>query len=124
MQGALAWLRRLEGVLLGVLMLAMSFAYSASVLVREFAASYASPYAICWSASAPRTGTRWPPIRRCTSEAMIVALLCLLAAVMLALGFEMFLVMGLPSVLTKLALYPDMPAVVIAQRMLGGVEVV
>ena len=55
---------------------------------------------------------------------MIVVLLCLLAAIMLALGFEMFLVMGLPSVLTKLALYPDMPAVVIAQRMLGGVEVV
>src|SRR3954469_10720871 len=43
---------------------------------------------------------------------------------MLALGFEMLLVMGLPSVLAKLALHPDIPAVAIAQRLLGGVEVV
>src|SRR5437868_2641230 len=55
---------------------------------------------------------------------MIVALLCLLALVMLGLGFEMVLVMGVPSVLERLATYPDMPAVAIAQRMLGGVEVV
>lgn len=55
---------------------------------------------------------------------MIVALLCLLALAMLALGFEMLLVMGLPSVLARLALHPDMPAVALAQRMLGGVEVV
>src|SRR4051812_25702100 len=43
---------------------------------------------------------------------------------MLALGFEMLLVMGVPSVLIKQILYPDMPAVALAQRMLGGVEVV
>src|SRR2546430_17707913 len=43
---------------------------------------------------------------------------------MLALGFEMMLVMGVPAVLTKILLYPDMPSVAIAQRMLGGVEVV
>ena len=43
---------------------------------------------------------------------------------MLALGFEMLLVMGVPSVLIKHVLYPDMPGVAIAQRMLGGVEVV
>ncbi len=55
---------------------------------------------------------------------MIVALLCLLALLMLALGFEMLLVMGVPSVLTRLAMHPDMPAVAIAQRLLGGVEVV
>ena len=55
---------------------------------------------------------------------MIVALLCLLAFAMLALGFEMLLVMGLPSVLTRLALHPEMPAVAIAQRLLGGVEVI
>jgi C4-dicarboxylate transporter DctM subunit len=55
---------------------------------------------------------------------MIVFLLCLLAGVMLALGFEMLLVMGVPSVLAKMLLHPDMPAVAIAQRLLGGVEVV
>lgn len=55
---------------------------------------------------------------------MIVALLCLLALAMLALGFEMLLVMGVPSVLARLALHPGMPAVALAQRMLGGVEVV
>jgi C4-dicarboxylate transporter DctM subunit len=55
---------------------------------------------------------------------MIVALLCLLALLMLALGFEMLLVMGVPAVLARLALHPDMPAVALAQRMLGGVEVI
>ena len=55
---------------------------------------------------------------------MVVLALFLLALVMLALGFEMLLVMGLPSVLAKSALHPDMPAVAIAQRLLGGVEVV
>src|SRR5690348_11964790 len=43
---------------------------------------------------------------------------------MLALGFEMLLVMGVPSVLAKLILHPDIPPVVIAQRLLGGVEVI
>jgi C4-dicarboxylate transporter DctM subunit len=55
---------------------------------------------------------------------IIVVLLCVLAVLMLALGFEMLLVMGLPSVLNKILLYPDMPSVAIAQRLLGGVEVV
>jgi C4-dicarboxylate transporter DctM subunit len=55
---------------------------------------------------------------------IIVVLLCVLAVVMLALGFEMLLVMGLPSVLNKILLYPEMPSVAIAQRLLGGVEVV
>jgi C4-dicarboxylate transporter DctM subunit len=55
---------------------------------------------------------------------MIVALLFLLALVMLALGFEMLLVMGVPAVLERLASYPNIPAVAMAQRMLGGVEVV
>jgi C4-dicarboxylate transporter DctM subunit len=55
---------------------------------------------------------------------MVVALLLILALVMLALGFEMFLVMGLPAVLARLALHPGMPEVAIAQRLLGGVEVV
>jgi C4-dicarboxylate transporter, DctM subunit len=55
---------------------------------------------------------------------IIVVLLCVLAVLMLALGFEMLLVMGVPSVLNKILLYPDMPSVAIAQRLLGGVEVV
>ena len=42
---ALAFVRRLEGFLLAVLMLAMSFIYTFNVLVREFAASYASRFA-------------------------------------------------------------------------------
>lgn len=42
---ALAVLRRLESFLLAILMLAMSFAYSANVLVREFAPSMASSLA-------------------------------------------------------------------------------
>lgn len=42
---ALAFIRRLEGFLLAVLMLAMSFVYTFNVLVREFAASYASRFA-------------------------------------------------------------------------------
>jgi C4-dicarboxylate transporter DctM subunit len=53
-----------------------------------------------------------------------VAALFILALAMLALGFEMLLVMGLPSVLARLALHPDLPGVAIAQRLLGGVEVV
>lgn len=45
MRQALAVLGRLEGFLLGALMLAMSFAYSVNVLIRELAASYASRFA-------------------------------------------------------------------------------
>ena len=55
---------------------------------------------------------------------MLVALLFLLAVIMLALGFEMLLVMGIPSVIERFVAYPHMPEVAIAQRLLGGVEVV
>src|SRR6185436_15965401 len=61
---------------------------------------------------------------RCCACSVVVALLFLLALVMLALGFEMLLVMGVPAVLERLAAYPNIPAVAMAQRMLGGVEVV
>ncbi|MBM3385884.1 MAG: TRAP transporter large permease subunit, partial [Betaproteobacteria bacterium] len=54
---------------------------------------------------------------------MIVAALCVLALAMLVLGFEMLLVMGLPAVLAKLAFHPNMPAVIIPQKILGGVNV-
>jgi C4-dicarboxylate transporter DctM subunit len=55
---------------------------------------------------------------------MLLALLLLLAALLLAAGFEMLLVMGLPAVLAKLLAHPNMPDAVIAQRLLAGVEVV
>ena len=53
---------------------------------------------------------------------MVVALLLVLALVMLALGFEMLMVMGLPAVLARLALHPGMPEVAIAQRLLMAVR--
>ena len=42
---------------------------------------------------------------------------------MLALGFEMLLVMGVPALLAKLAFHPGMPEIVIPQKILGGVNV-
>src|SRR3954462_2874971 len=75
------------------------------------------------SSSERATGTRCRSTPCCSSSVVVLGLF-LLALVMLALGFEMLLVMGLPAVLAKLALHPDIPAVAIAQRLLGGVEVV
>ena len=54
---------------------------------------------------------------------MLVVALCVAALVMLALGFEMLLVMGVPGVLAKLAFHPAMPDLVIPQKILGGVNV-
>lgn len=54
---------------------------------------------------------------------MIVVALCVLAILMLFFGFEMLLTMGLPAVLAKLAFYPNMPDLVIAQKIMGGVNV-
>ncbi|MGQ0656300.1 MAG: TRAP transporter large permease [Betaproteobacteria bacterium] len=54
---------------------------------------------------------------------MLVAVLCVLAFAMLALGFEMLLVMGLPAVLAKAVFYADMPQLVIPQKIMGGVNV-
>ncbi len=54
---------------------------------------------------------------------MTILLLCLLAAALLTLGFEMFLVMGIPSILAWLLFYPGIPPIVIAQKLLGGVHV-
>ena len=42
---------------------------------------------------------------------------------MLALGFEMLLVMGLPAVLAKAAFQPGMPDVIIPQKIMSGVNV-
>ncbi len=54
---------------------------------------------------------------------MIVLLLCLLAFAMLALGFEMLLVMGLPAVLAKAIYHGAMPEVVVPQKIMSGVNV-
>jgi C4-dicarboxylate transporter DctM subunit len=54
---------------------------------------------------------------------MLVLLLCILAFAMLALGFEMLLVMGVPAVLAKLAFHPDMPDVIIPQKIMSGVNI-
>lgn len=51
---------------------------------------------------------------------MIVVALCALAGTLLVLGFEMFLVMGLPSLAAKYAYYPAMPDIVIVQKIVGG----
>jgi C4-dicarboxylate transporter, DctM subunit len=54
---------------------------------------------------------------------MLVVVLCVLAFAMLALGFEMLLVMGVPAVLAKAAYYAAMPDVIIPQKIMGGVNV-
>lgn len=54
---------------------------------------------------------------------MVLLLLCVLAFAMLALGFEMLLVMGLPALLAKAAFYPAMPQIVVPQKIMGGVNV-
>lgn len=54
---------------------------------------------------------------------MTVILLCVLAAVLLVLGFEMFLVMGVPALLAWIWFFPGIPSVAIAQKLLGGVNV-
>ncbi|MBK5957618.1 C4-dicarboxylate ABC transporter permease [Rhodoplanes elegans] len=54
---------------------------------------------------------------------MTVILLCVAAAILLVLGFEMFLVMGVPTLLAWLLLFPSIPPVALAQKLLGGVNV-
>ncbi|MDX6750163.1 TRAP transporter large permease (plasmid) [Geminicoccaceae bacterium 1502E] len=54
---------------------------------------------------------------------MAAIALCLLAVLALVLGFEMLMVMGLPSVLARFFYYPAMPDMVVAQKLLGGVNV-
>jgi C4-dicarboxylate transporter, DctM subunit len=54
---------------------------------------------------------------------MALILLCFLALALLFFGFEMFMVMGIPSVLAWLTYFPDLPSIVVAQKLLGGVNV-
>jgi C4-dicarboxylate transporter DctM subunit len=54
---------------------------------------------------------------------VLVVFLCILAFVLLALGFEMLLVMGVPALLAKAAFHGGMPDVIIPQKIMGGVNV-
>lgn len=54
----------------------------------------------------------------------MVVFLFILAAVLLAIGAEIFLVLGVPAILAKYLMYPMMPDLIIGQRLVGGVEVV
>jgi C4-dicarboxylate transporter DctM subunit len=54
---------------------------------------------------------------------MVLVLLLLLAVVLLVLGFEMFLVMGVPAIASRYLYQPHLPDIVIAQKMMGGVNV-
>ncbi len=53
----------------------------------------------------------------------MVILLCVIAVAMLALGFEMMLVMGVPTVVFKYLSFQSVPNLVIAQKIMGGVNV-
>ncbi|MCL7466650.1 TRAP transporter large permease [Phaeovulum sp. NW3] len=53
---------------------------------------------------------------------MIVALILILALLLLMLGFEMLLVLGLPALVYKEAFYSTMPDLIIVQKILGGVD--
>ena len=46
----------------------------------------------------------------------------ILAGAMLAVGFEMFLVIGVPALLIKQTFFPNMPDVVLVQKMVGGID--
>ena len=52
----------------------------------------------------------------------MVFLLALLAALLLLVGFEMFLVLGLPALATKAIFYGSMPDLAIIQKTLGGIN--
>jgi C4-dicarboxylate transporter DctM subunit len=53
---------------------------------------------------------------------MSILLLCVLAALLLVLGFEMFLVMGIPTVLAWLLHFSGIPPIALAQKLIGGVN--
>lgn len=55
---------------------------------------------------------------------MVVLALIVLALVLLILGAEMFLVMGIPSLLVKYHFFSELPDLIVGQRIVGGVEVV
>ncbi|MBG0777146.1 MAG: TRAP transporter large permease [Desulfovibrionaceae bacterium] len=52
----------------------------------------------------------------------MVLLIVLVAALLLAFGFEMFLVLGVPAVLTRDLLFARMPDIVLVQKLIAGVN--
>ncbi len=52
---------------------------------------------------------------------MLIAIV-LVALVLLFLGFEMFLVLGVPSLITKSAFYASIPEPAIIQKLIGGIN--
>ena len=52
----------------------------------------------------------------------MIGLIAAIAALMLFLGFEMFIVLGVPSLLIKEAYYGGMPDVVLIQKMVAGLD--
>jgi C4-dicarboxylate transporter, DctM subunit len=52
----------------------------------------------------------------------MIWLVFILAGVMLTVGFEMFLVIGVPALLIKQTFFANMPEVVLVQKMVGGID--
>src|SRR5688572_20291998 len=53
---------------------------------------------------------------------MLAIALCVLAAILLVLGFEMFLVMGIPTLFAWQLFFPNIPSIAVAQKLIGGVN--
>ncbi|MBT9385277.1 TRAP transporter large permease [Pseudooceanicola sp. CBS1P-1] len=53
---------------------------------------------------------------------MIIALIVLLAVALLAAGFEMLMVLGVPALVYKQAFWPNLPDAAVVQKILGGVD--
>ena len=53
---------------------------------------------------------------------MMMGLIVILAVALLVLGFEMFLVLAVPALAYKAVFYPNLPDLVVVQKILGGVD--
>src|SRR5439155_1709264 len=118
-------LRCIEGALLGAIMLAMSFAYTLNVAVREFFPSLAPKLA--WIEELCLFGLVWMiflGLALGLEGGRHIGMLMVLAVVLLLAGSEIFLVIGIPAVLAKHIFHPGMPDLIIGQRVVGGVEVI
>jgi len=52
----------------------------------------------------------------------MLILVILVAVALLALGFEMLLVLGVPAIATKLLFYPNLPDAALVQKLVGGID--
>ena len=52
----------------------------------------------------------------------MIWLIGIVSGVMLVLGFEMFLVIGVPALLVKEIYFGSFPSVVLVQKMVGGID--